>query len=149
MFLLLYYLFIYWLYRFTVCHIKPCFELVQVVCPGRSFLLFIFDKCIGTCGRTLDHSIDISTSPQSHEHSLLLQPNNNIMLYVINFPDIKLSQVLGTSMSSMECGTLRTGCFTYIWRGFVVIPVGIICQWRFINPMKFIFSITIMKPDPK
>ena len=71
------------------------------------------------------------------------------MLYVINFPDIKLSQVLGTSMGCMECGTLRTGCFTYIWRRFVVIPIGIICQWRFINPMKFIFSITIMKPDPK
>ena len=84
MFLLLYYLFIYWLYRFTVCHIKPCFELVQVVCPGRSFfLLFIFDKCIGTCGRTLDHSIDISTSPQSHGHSLLLQPNKNTLNMVM------------------------------------------------------------------
>ena len=127
MFLLLYYLFIYlyWLYRFTVCHIKPCFE--HVVCPGRSFLFFIFDKCIGICGRTLDHSTDISTSLQSHEHSLLLQPNNNIEL------------IAGCSI----------GCSTYIWCGFVVIPVGIVCQWRFIDPMKFIFSITVMKPNPK
>ena len=69
---------------FHRCHIKPCFELVQVVCPGRSFfLLFIFDKCIGTCGRTLDHSIDISTSPQSHGHSLLLQPNKNTLNMVM------------------------------------------------------------------
>ena len=107
MFFLLYYLFIYWLYRFTVCHIKPCFELVQVVCPGRSFfLLFIFDKCIGTCGRTLDHSIDISTSPQSHGHSLLLQPNKNRLNMVMGVVKCVVLSIVSSLVLTFGVGSL-------------------------------------------